>query len=78
VNLKVAKILDAVTGGPLTNQRVAVLGAGSAGCGIAGLIRAAMRDTGLPENEGAARFFKIDCDGLLVEGMTGLAPFQSP
>jgi malic enzyme len=30
-----------VTGVPLTDQRVAVLGAGSAGCGIAGLIRAA-------------------------------------
>jgi len=67
-----------VTGVPLTDQRVAVLGAGSAGCGIAGLIRAAMRDTGLPESEAAARFFMVDRDGLLVEGMTGLAPFQLP
>jgi malate dehydrogenase (oxaloacetate-decarboxylating) len=67
-----------VTGVPLTDQRVAVLGAGSAGCGIAGLIRAAMRETGLPESEAAARFFMVDRDGLLVEGMTGLAPFQLP
>jgi malic enzyme len=29
---------------PLTKQRVAVLGVGSAGCGIVGLIRAATRD----------------------------------
>jgi malate dehydrogenase (oxaloacetate-decarboxylating) len=27
-----------VTGRPLTNQRIAVFGAGSAGCGIAGLL----------------------------------------
>jgi malate dehydrogenase (oxaloacetate-decarboxylating) len=67
-----------VTGVSLTEQYVAVLGAGSAGCGIAGLIRAAMRDTGLPESEAAQRFFMVDRDGLLVEGMTGLAPFQLP
>jgi malate dehydrogenase (oxaloacetate-decarboxylating) len=67
-----------VTGVPLTEQRVAVLGAGSAGCGIAGLIRAAMRDADLPEGEAASRFFMVDRDGLLVDGMTGLASFQLP
>jgi malate dehydrogenase (oxaloacetate-decarboxylating) len=67
-----------ITGVPLTEQRVAVLGAGSAGCGIASLIRDAMRDAGVPEGEAAARFFMVDRDGLLVEGMTGLAPFQLP
>ena len=67
-----------VTGVPLTEQRVAVLGAGSAGCGIASLIRTAMRDAGVSEREAAARFFMVDRDGLLVEGMTGLAPFQLP
>jgi malate dehydrogenase (oxaloacetate-decarboxylating) len=67
-----------VTGVPLTDQRVAVLGAGSAGCGIAGLIRAAMRDAGLPESEAASRFFMVDRDGLLVDGMTGLVSFQLP
>lgn len=67
-----------VTGVPLTEQRVAVLGAGSAGCGIASQIRAAMRDAGLSEREAATRFFMVDRDGLLLEGMTGLAPFQLP
>jgi malate dehydrogenase (oxaloacetate-decarboxylating) len=67
-----------VTGVPLTEQRVAVLGAGSAGCGIASLIRAAMRDAGLSDSEAATRFFMVDRDGLLVEGMTGLASFQLP
>ncbi|MCA6121770.1 NAD-dependent malic enzyme [Bradyrhizobium sp. WSM 1704] len=67
-----------VTGVSLTEQRVAVLGAGSAGCGIAGLIRAAMRDAGLSESEAATRFFMVDRDGLLLDGMSGLAPFQLP
>jgi malate dehydrogenase (oxaloacetate-decarboxylating) len=67
-----------VTGVPLAEQRVAVLGAGSAGCGIASLIRAAMRDAGLSDDEARARFFMVDRDGLLVEGMTGCAPFQLP
>ncbi|QPF82914.1 NAD-dependent malic enzyme [Bradyrhizobium genosp. L] len=67
-----------VTGVPLTEQRVAVLGAGSAGCGIASLIRAAMRNAGVSEAEVATRFFMVDRDGLLLEGMTGLAPFQLP
>jgi malate dehydrogenase (oxaloacetate-decarboxylating) len=67
-----------VTGVPLTQQRVAVLGAGSAGCGIAALIRAAMRDAGVSESEAASRFFMVDRDGLLVDGMTGLASFQLP
>jgi malate dehydrogenase (oxaloacetate-decarboxylating) len=63
---------------PLTEQRVAVFGAGSAGCGIASLIRAAMIDAGLSESEAAKRFFMVDRDGLLLEGMSGLAPFQLP
>jgi malate dehydrogenase (oxaloacetate-decarboxylating) len=63
-----------VTGVPLTEQRVAVLGAGSAGCGIAGLIH----DAGLPESQASSRFFMVDRDGLLVDGMTGLASFQLP
>jgi malate dehydrogenase (oxaloacetate-decarboxylating) len=46
--------------------------------GIAGLIRAAMRDAGLPESEAASRFFMFDRDGLLLDGMTGLAAFQLP
>jgi malate dehydrogenase (oxaloacetate-decarboxylating) len=67
-----------VTGVPLTQQRVAVVGAGSAGCGIANLIRAAMCDAGLSESEATGRFFMVDQPGLLVEGMPGLAPFQMP
>ncbi|MFM0336810.1 NAD-dependent malic enzyme [Paraburkholderia fungorum] len=67
-----------VTGVPLTEQRVAVMGAGSAGCGIASLIRKAMTDAGLPDSEAARRFFMVDRDGLLLEGMEGIATFQQP
>lgn len=67
-----------VTGVPLTNQRVAVFGAGSAGCGIASLIRSAMCEAGLSDEEAGARFYMVDRDGLLVDGMPGLAPFQQP
>ncbi|MGH8778046.1 NAD-dependent malic enzyme [Paraburkholderia sp.] len=67
-----------VTGVPLTEQRIAVMGAGSAGCGIASLIRRAMIDAGLSESEAARRFFMVDRDGLLVEGMSDIAVFQQP
>jgi malate dehydrogenase (oxaloacetate-decarboxylating) len=67
-----------VTGVPLGQQRIAVLGAGSAGTGICALLLQAMIDAGLPEAEARSRFFLVDRDGLLVEGMTGLQPFQAP
>lgn len=67
-----------VTGVPLVEQRVLVLGAGSAGCGIASLIRQAMVDAGLPDGEAARHFFMVDRDGLLVQGMDGIASFQQP
>jgi malate dehydrogenase (oxaloacetate-decarboxylating) len=68
----------AVTGVPLTEQRIAIFGAGSAGCGIAGLLLAAMVEAGLDASEAARRFFMIDQEGLLVEGMNSIVPFQTP
>jgi malate dehydrogenase (oxaloacetate-decarboxylating) len=65
-----------VTGVPLTDQRIVVMGAGSAGCGIASLILRAMVEAGLAEAEATRRFYMVDRDGLLVEGMTGLESFQ--
>ncbi|HEX6000648.1 MAG TPA: NAD-dependent malic enzyme [Hyphomicrobiaceae bacterium] len=67
-----------VTGVPLTEQRIAVLGGGSAGCGIASLLLAAMREAGLSEAEARRHFFLIDKDGLIVNGMAATeaqAPF---
>ena len=66
-----------ITGVPLTEQRIAILGAGSAGCGIANLLHAAMVAAGLDEETAARRFYLVDKDGLLIDGMNGIAPFQA-
>lgn len=67
-----------VTGEELARQRIAVLGAGSAGTGICALLLRAMVAAGLSEAEASARFYLVDRGGLLVEGMDGLQPFQAP
>jgi malate dehydrogenase (oxaloacetate-decarboxylating) len=67
-----------VTGVPLAEQRVAVLGAGSAGTGICALLLRAMVDAGLKETEARSHFFLVDRQGLLIEGMNNLQPFQLP
>jgi len=67
-----------VTGVPMTEQRIAVLGAGSAGTGIAGFLMRAMIHAGLPAEEAARRFYMVDKDGLLVEGMNAIESFQRP
>ena len=64
-----------ITGVPLTRQRIAILGAGSAGSGIANLLHAAMIDAGLDPKEAARRFYLVDRDGMLIEGMEAM-PFQ--
>ncbi len=66
----------ALAGGSLSEPRVAILGAGSAGCGIAEQLVAAMIREGLTEAEGRARFFLIDRPGLLHDGLPGLQTFQ--
>jgi len=67
-----------VTGVPLTEQRVALLGAGSAGCGIVSLVLRAMIEAGASEAEARSRFYAIDRDGLLVDGMPGITTWQRP
>ena len=57
-----------VTGAPLTEQRIALLGAGSAGCGIAALLLQAMVDDGLSPEDARRRFFAVDRGGLLLKG----------
>ena len=62
----------------LRDQRIAIVGAGSAGCGISNLMAQAMMNDGLSAQEAHSRFFLIDRNGLLVEGMNNLMPFQKP
>ena len=67
-----------VTGVPLRDQRIAVLGAGSAGTGICALLKRAMVEAGLSEREARSRFYLVDRPGLLIDGMADLQPFQAP
>jgi malate dehydrogenase (oxaloacetate-decarboxylating) len=63
-------------GGRLGDQRVAIVGAGSAGCGIAEQLVAAMVEEGRTEAEARSSFFLIDRPGLLHDGLDGLRTFQ--
>jgi malate dehydrogenase (oxaloacetate-decarboxylating) len=67
-----------VTGIPLTQQRIAVLGFGGAGLGISQMIASVMVDQGLSGREAHERFYAVDRYGLLVEGGKGLRPEQAP
>lgn len=73
----VAAIIAAtkVAGIPLKEQRIALLGAGSAGCGISEQLVHAMIAQGLDEQEARSRFYLVDRNGLLHEDMP-LLPFQ--
>ncbi|MFD8227241.1 NAD-dependent malic enzyme [Streptomyces massasporeus] len=61
---------------PLPEQRVVILGAGSAAIGVADMIRTAMVDEGLAEDEATDRFWIVDIDGLLVSSRSELTPQQ--
>ncbi|MEP4545148.1 MAG: NAD-dependent malic enzyme [Saccharospirillum sp.] len=64
-------------GEPVSEQRVAFVGAGSAGCGIAEQIIVAMQDEGLSEAEARKRVFMVDRFGLLTSDMVDLYDFQA-
>src|SRR5437870_6544390 len=65
-----------VAGRPLKDQQVVMLGAGSAGIGVADFLRAAMRDAGLSDEDARRRFWIVDKDGLLHSGRTDLTAEQ--
>jgi len=57
----------------LSEQRIVIFGAGTAGCGIAeGLLRL-LEAEGLSPEDARHRIWAIDRQGLLVQGMPGLA-----
>ena len=65
-----------VTGRPLREQTVVILGAGSAGVGVADYLCRAMVEDGLPENEARRRFWLVNRGGLLHTGRTDLSAEQ--
>ncbi|MGZ7031427.1 MAG: NAD-dependent malic enzyme [Thermoanaerobaculia bacterium] len=60
----------------LRDQRFAIAGTGQAGVGIASSIRAMLIEEGATEDETRSRIFAVDVDGLLLDDMPSLAPWQ--
>lgn len=60
----------------LKDQVIAVLGAGSAGIGVADYLRRAMVEDGLDDAEAHGRFWMVNSHGLLHRGRTDLSPEQ--
>ena len=69
-----------ITGHDLDDHRVAVFGAGTAGLGIASLVRDTMLRTGREETEEEAygRFWSIGINGLYLDDQPELHEFQRP
>ncbi|MCG2574628.1 NAD-dependent malic enzyme [Acinetobacter sp. ME22] len=63
-------------GKQLKDQRIAFLGAGSAGCGIAEQIVAQMVAEGLSDAEARKQVFMVDRFGLITENQPNLLDFQ--
>ncbi|WP_127346333.1 NAD-dependent malic enzyme [Pseudidiomarina mangrovi] len=60
----------------LSEQRVAFVGAGSAGCGIAEMVVQQMVAEGLSDSQARSQVFMIDRFGLVVDDMADLRDFQ--
>src|SRR5262249_37443473 len=65
-----------VAGSSLKDQQIVMLGGGSAGIGVADLLRAAMRGAGLSDEDARRRFWVVDLHGLLHSGRTDLTAEQ--
>jgi malate dehydrogenase (oxaloacetate-decarboxylating) len=63
---------------PLTEQRIVIVGAGTAGTGIADQLCAAMMREGLSQQEALSRFYLVGRHGLLHQAMPNLTAFQKP
>jgi len=65
-----------VCGTPLRNQRIVIFGAGTAGIGIADLIRDVMIHEGLTKEVASRRFWCVDVNGLLTDDMDQLPDYH--
>ncbi|MBA3020905.1 NAD-dependent malic enzyme [Propionicimonas sp.] len=75
-----AAVLAAVrlTGTQLPQHRVLIYGAGTAGAGVADLIREAMGRMGLPADQAYQQFWAFNSKGLIVADNPGVRDFQLP
>lgn len=75
-----ATVLSAVlkTGTDFSQQKIAIFGAGSAGCGIANLLATILINQGIDSKQAFQHFYMIDRAGLLHDKMDNLQEFQKP
>jgi len=66
------------SGTRMRDQRIVIHGAGTAGLGIADMMRDAMIGEGLSHEEATHRFYALGSRGLLVDDMPTLRDFQQP
>jgi malate dehydrogenase (oxaloacetate-decarboxylating) len=64
------------TGVPISQQTIAMFGAGAAGIGIIDLLVAAMKEQGLSDEQARSRIYAFNRYGLLVEGARGIKESQ--
>jgi malate dehydrogenase (oxaloacetate-decarboxylating) len=67
-----------VTGIPLEQQTIVMVGFGSAGLGIVNLLTQFLQDKGLTNEEARNRFYAMDRYGLVTENGMGVRPEQLP
>jgi malate dehydrogenase (oxaloacetate-decarboxylating) len=64
------------SGLPLRDQRVVILGGGSAAIGVADMMRGQLAADGVPDDQARRRFFIVDVNGLLTDDRTDLSAEQ--
>ena len=67
-----------VTGLPLEQQKIVIVGFGSAGLGITNLLAQFIEDKGLSAEEARSRFYAVDLYGLLTEKRKDVSSEQLP
>jgi malate dehydrogenase (oxaloacetate-decarboxylating) len=76
VNLAAVLAAIRATGTRLSDQRVMIFGAGTAGTGIADQLLAAMVTEGMTADQASGRFWALDRAGLVLSDMPGLSDAQ--
>lgn len=61
---------------PISEHRIAIFGGGSAGIGIAKMLKHAMIEQGLSEEEAQSRFYVVDRHGLITDATPNIDTFQ--
>jgi malic enzyme len=68
------KVATRHIGSKISDQRIVIVGAGSAGIGIRDQLTTAMMDEGSAQTEAEARIMVLDSRGLIIEGRPNLPP----